>query len=214
VHLHPKARARGFTLIELLVVVGIIGLTAAVALPNLVGYVRASRIRTAQDTVAGAIQRARNVAIMKNTQMGVTFVIQNNTTFWVHVEDTIANVTAGNVGFTRQGVDFNNPNPVLSTRYVLPQDVEFVSAAADCPEVAGFAVNQASMRFDRYGQSSLPGTTVGTVTVPAIVLNGGSTTTNRIYAPAAGDRAVCLIDRRTRLRRYLQISPAGRVARR
>ena len=121
--LHKEAvmKARGFTMIELLVVVGIIGLAAATALPNLAGYMRASRIRSAQDSVAGALQRARNLAIMKNTQMGITFITENDTTYWVHVEDTIAGVTAGNVGFTRQGVDFAAPNAVLSTRYVLPE---------------------------------------------------------------------------------------------
>ncbi|MBX7184977.1 MAG: prepilin-type N-terminal cleavage/methylation domain-containing protein [Vicinamibacteria bacterium] len=212
--LPPRDRIRGFTLIETLIVIGIIAATAAMALPNIMGYVRGSRIRAAQDDVAGALQRARNLAIMKNTQMGVTFLTENNTTYWVHIEDTIAGVTAGNVGFTRQGVNFAAPNAVLSTRYLLPPDVEFGSAAADCPAVPGFAPAQASVRFDRYGQVSLPGTVVGTNTIPPVVLLGGSTTADRIYAPAAGDRSVCLIDRRTGLRRWLAISTSGRIARR
>jgi prepilin-type N-terminal cleavage/methylation domain-containing protein len=201
------ARARGFSLIEILVVVGIIGLTAAVTLPNITGYVRANRIRAGQDLVAGALQRARNVAIMKNTQMGVTFITQDNNTFWVHAEDTIAGVTAGNVGFTRQGVDFGAPNAVLSTRYDLPDQVEFAASAADCPGVAAYAPNQASLRFDRYGVSSVP------AGANALVLAGGSVTTPFIHVPAAGDRAVCLIDRDTGLRRWLQISGGGRVLR-
>jgi len=213
--LRRSAGIRGFTLIEMLVVVGIIGLTSAVVLPNLVGYVRASHIRAAQDGVSGALQRARNLGIMKNTQMGVVFAIQNNTTYWVHVEDTIAGLgMTGNVGFTRQGVNFAAPNDVISTRYLLPEDVEFASTAADCPGIAGFAPAQASVRFDRYGQMTLPGTTVGTTTYPALILDGGGTTVNRIYAPAAGDRSVCLVDRRTGLRRWLQISDAGRIVRR
>lgn len=213
--LRRSAGIRGFTLIEMLVVVGIIALTAAVVLPNLAGYVRASHIRAAQDEVAGALQRSRNVAIMKNSQMGVTFVIENDTTYWVHVEDTIAGLgMTGDVGFTRQGVNFAAPNNVISTRYILPLDVAFASTAADCPGIAGFAPTQASVRFDRYGQMSLPGTVVGTTTIPALVLDGGSTTVNRIYAPAAGDRSVCLIDRRTGLRRWLQISNSGRIVRR
>ncbi len=214
--LRRSAGIRGFTLIEMLVVVGIIGLTAAAVLPNLVGYVRASHIRAAQDEVAGAIQRARNMGIMKNTQMGVTFVVQNNTTYWVHIEDTISGVgMTGDVGFTRQGVNFAAPNNILSTRYILPQDVEFAANAADCPGVAGFAPALASVRFDRYGQRSLPGTVVGTTTIPPLVLNGGSTTVNRIYVPAAGgDLTVCFVDRRTGLRRWLQVSTAGRIVRR
>lgn len=207
VPLSPKAKARGFSLAELMVVLGIIGLLAAVAVPNIAGFVRASRIRGAQDSVAGALQRARNMAIMKNTQMGITFITQNNTTYWVHMEDTIAGVTAGNVGFTRQGVDFAAPNAVLSTRYELPNGVEFAANIADCPGIPGFAPGQASIRFDRFGLSTLP------TGANAVILNGGSTTTNRVYAPAAGDRSVCLIDRPTNLRRWMRIAPSGRIAR-
>lgn len=207
VSLLPKqARARGFTLVELLVVVGIIGLTAAVSLPSIAGYVRSNRIRTGQDVVAGALQRARNMAIMRNTQMGVTFMTQDNNTFWIHVEDTIAGVTAGNVGFTRQGINFNAPNAVLSTRFDLPDQVEF-AATGNCPRIPGYAVNQAAIRFDRYGVASLP------AAPNALVLDGGSATTNFIHSPAAGDRGVCLIDRQTGLRRWLLISGGGRVLR-
>lgn len=207
VSLLPKqARARGFTLVELLVVVGIIGLTAAVTLPSIAGYVRSNRIRTGQDMVAGALQRARNMAIMRNTQMGVTFMTEDNNTFWIHVEDTIAGVTAGNVGFTRQGINFNAPNAVLSTRYDLPDQVDF-AATGNCPGIPGYAVNQPAIRFDRYGVASLP------AAPNALVLDGGSATTNFIHSPAAGDRGVCLIDRQTGLRRWLLISGGGRVLR-
>lgn len=209
VSLLPKQdRARGFSLVELLVVVGIIGLTAAISLPSIAGYVRSNRIRTGQDLVAGALQRARNMAIMRNTQMGVTFLTQDNNTFWIHVEDTIAGVTAGNVGFTRQGIDFDAPNAVLSTRYDLPDQVEFAANGADCPGIPAYAANQAAIRFDRYGVASPPG-----ALAPPLVLDGGSVTTNFIHVPAAGDRGVCLIDRQTGLRRWLLISGGGRVLR-
>jgi prepilin-type N-terminal cleavage/methylation domain-containing protein len=218
-HLHKEARmkasniarskARGFSLVELLVVVGLIATMAAVSLPNLIGYFRSSRIRAGHDLLATAIQKARTTAITRNTQMGISVIIQDNSTFWVHIEDTIAGVTTGDVGYTRQGINFTTPNTTLSTKYLLPSGVEFATNSTDCPGVAGFTPANASLRFDRYGLTTLPPAT-GTT---AIVLDGGSTTTARFYAPASGDRSICLIDRQTDLRRWLEISPAGRIAR-
>jgi prepilin-type N-terminal cleavage/methylation domain-containing protein len=207
-----KSKARGFSLVEVLVVVGLIATLAAVSLPNLIGFFRSSRIRAGLDLVATAIQTARNKAIVRNTQMGITFVIQDNTTFWVHIEDTIPGVTTGDVGYTRQGIDFAAPNTNLSTKYTLPNLVEFAANATDCPAIATFAPASTALRFDRYGLSTaLPSTVTG---VAALVLNGSSVATTRIYAPTvAGERSVCLIDRQTDLRRFVQVSPGGRVIR-
>lgn len=205
----PKDRASGYSLSELLVVIGIISIVSAIAVPNIYGYLQANRIRTAEDTVAGAIGRARNLAIMRNTQMGVSFVVQNNTTLWVHIEDTIAGVTTGDVGYTRQSADFSSPNVILSTKYELPDNVEFAASSTDCPAVSGFTPNNAAIRFDRYGLASIPPSSGST----AVQLASGSTVTNRIYVPTSGDYSVCLIDRRTNLRRWIKIAVGGRVMR-
>jgi prepilin-type N-terminal cleavage/methylation domain-containing protein len=206
-----RARARGFTLVEILVVIGIIAITAAVALPNISGYIRASRIRSAHDAVAGALQKARTMAIMRNTQMGIVFVVASDSVFWVHIEDTIPGVSpAGDVGFTRQGLNYAAANPLVSTRYELPSNVQFAANVTDCPEVPGFAPTQAFLRFDRFGLSS---TAADVPAAPAVVLEGGSTTTNRVFAPTSADRAVCIIDRTTGLRRWIKIAPGGGITR-
>lgn len=205
-----RKRNQGFTLAELMVVMAIIAMIAAVSLPNLVAFFRANRIRASHDLLSTALQKARNTAIARNTQMGVSFITQNATTFWVHIEDTIAGVTTGDAGFTRQAIDFASPNLILSSRYQLPVGVEFAADAADCPDVAGFTPANASLRFDRSGLSTVPPST-GTT---AIVLAGGSTVANFVYAPVTGDRVVCLVDRQTNLRRRVEISPGGRIVRR
>jgi type IV pilus assembly protein PilA len=64
-HLTDKKQNEGFTLIELLVVVIIIGVLAAIALPNLLGQVGKARISEGRSGV-GALNRAQQVYRTEN----------------------------------------------------------------------------------------------------------------------------------------------------
>jgi prepilin-type N-terminal cleavage/methylation domain-containing protein len=206
-----RAKTRGFTLIEMLVVIGIIATMAAVSLPNIVGFLRTSRIRSAQDEVFTAVQKARIKAISQNTQYGVTFVIESTSAYWIHVEDPII-ATAGQAGTTgRQAIVTASPNTTTSVRYVLDPRVRFAVAASSCPGNAA-AGNQASLRFDRFGARYFPGTAPA-VSDPAVpALAGTPTTANGILITNSSSEAtICLVDQQTQLFRLITIGPGGRV---
>ena len=67
--LNKKNGNKGFTLIELLVVVIIIGVLAAIALPNLLGQVAKGRQAEAR-TNLGVVNRAQQVYRLENTAFG------------------------------------------------------------------------------------------------------------------------------------------------
>lgn len=206
-----RSRDRGFTLVELLVVIGVISVMAAAAVPNIYGYLRATRIRTAHDEVFNAVQKARLSAITRNTQYGVSFIVESQSVFWIHIEDPMIAVGADAGTTGRQALDNAAPDLNYSTRFELTPPVVLAIAANTCPGFAA-AGNQASLRFDRYGVRYFPGTSP-TVSDPAVpALAGTPTVANAIVRTnSSAEASLCLVDTETGLSRRVLIAPGGRV---
>ena len=66
-----------FTLIEVLLVVVVMGIAVAIAMPSFVRSIQAQRLSTAARTLTTVTRYARSMAVLKQSDLGITFNLAN-----------------------------------------------------------------------------------------------------------------------------------------
>lgn len=195
--MNPKRSSTGeagYSLIELLVVVGLIVVMAAMAAPNIFGYIRNYRVRGATQEIASELTTARNRAITRNTNAGISFRIYDSNTYRIF-----------EVPMVGLGSPTGTPGPLRT----LPVGVAFLP---------GTGTQVAGMAFDRLGRPCpMDNVTVGcptwAQTAPACVEAECSDRgpANTYVGLTGGTYTITVVEERTQIRRNVFVASGGRV---
>lgn len=151
-----RYNSRGFSLLELLMVVVVALILMAIAIPNLMGYYRFYKIRGASREVTEEIERARFRAINRGVNLGVVFVVMDQTRYLAVIEDDAQKgvppdwqaVRLDWATLTSAPLDQFQMRPVQT----LPAGVIFDNACVSQTGAGAGAPNNSGIRFDRLGR--------------------------------------------------------------
>jgi prepilin-type N-terminal cleavage/methylation domain-containing protein len=210
----PSRTSAGFTLVELLVVCAIMAIMTAVALPAISRYFRNYKMRNAVQAVGSEITAARNKAIMKNVNWGVSFLIENdaqgrpNRYRYVIEDDQTPPRASTRMPLANILPPGNDPLKLAQVGPLreLPEGIVFGTSCAGTP---AFVPNEKGFRFTRMGAwcDPDPAQPCGSFTPPA----PPAPSANLIMNTAGVGARICIVQADTGLRREVRVAPGGRV---
>jgi prepilin-type N-terminal cleavage/methylation domain-containing protein len=194
----PRPSETGFGLVELLIAVAIIAIMAAVALPNIGGYIRNYKVRGAAQDVSSELQAARSKAIMTNTNAGVYFTVVDVDSYRWLIADNVAGERLGPLRDLPDGVQF-----VAATGADPSQSLRFSRLGAMCnPEVS--PCPDLATGIDVCTADEVSG-----ARCPNVTPTGANFITQE--AVLGGGMTITVIEANTGLQRTVRLSPGGRI---
>ncbi len=111
---------RAFTLIELMLVVIIIGIMLGVAMPSLVETMRRHRLRTAARTLVTVARYARSMAILKQSDLSISFNLDTGQVDLVAVDTSLPRFTRILEGIALEYVEVEGTDCVTKEVCTIP----------------------------------------------------------------------------------------------
>ena len=101
-----------FTLIEVLLVIVVMGIAAAMAMPSFVRSIQGQRLSTAARTLATVARYARSMAVLKQSDLSLTFNLANGQVDLVSSNTSLPSFSRAVNGVRLQEVTIEGADPV------------------------------------------------------------------------------------------------------